>query len=377
MTERPSGIGTLYHFAERHGRPRAKRKEVAGSPAGGLIVRTMASAAAADPPRWQVHNLIVEATVALLVAPPGDGKTHIALRLAHCVATGTPFAGREVRRGCVFYLAGEDVGSVQRRLKALALDGDAPDFHLVTAATGVLDLRSRNAPDATELLDLCKARKPALVVIDTLAAVTPGMDENDGAAVGAAFAVFSEIAASTGAAVLVLHHPRKGGTDARGHGASVATAATVLSVEKAGTALLLTTTKSRDADGQQRLGFEIEVRRIGTDEQGRPVHAAVAVAADLPPPAAMGQQGEVLALLRELIAEIGQPEVLVKLWSARCKQKLWPDTKGSAGRTAFGRAKAALLEKGLIAVRGDSVTTRTEADADVVFEPEEAADDLV
>lgn len=374
MTDRPSGIGTLYFLAERHGRPRAPRSP-AGVAAGRLVVRTMGEAAAADPPDWLVRDLIVEGTTALLVAPPGAGKTHVALRLAHCVATGAPFAGREVRKGCAVYTAGEDIGSIERRLKALAQDGDAADFHLVTAASGVLDLRSRDEQDAKALLEICNTLKPALVVVDTLAAVTPSLDENDGAQIGAAFAVFGEIAERTGAAVLVLHHPRKGGTDARGHGASVATAATVLSIEKAGTSLLVTTTKSRDADGQQRLGFEIEPRCIGKDEAGRPVHAAVAVASDLPPPAAMGQEGAALAVLRELIAEIGEPEVLARLWAERCKQKLWPDAKGSTGRTAFGRAKKSLTEKGLICIRGDSVTTTTVADADFAFDPPEADDD--
>ena len=50
---------------------------------------------------------------------------------------------------------------------------DAPDFALVD---GVSDLLRADSPDLVALVDAVKTRKPALIIVDTLAMAFPGLE---------------------------------------------------------------------------------------------------------------------------------------------------------------------------------------------------------
>jgi KaiC/GvpD/RAD55 family RecA-like ATPase len=280
---RHATVASIFHMARAYG-----WKDKAAPPGqtdgwrARLSIESMAEAATAPLPVWLVFELFAERTVNLLLGAPGAGKTLLALRLAISIAKGIDFADRDVRRGTVIYVAAEDTGSIRRRLAALRHDyGDVADFHLLTAKAGAPDLRNRETEDARALLDACAELCPALVVVDTFAAATPGADENSGAEMGAAYAMLSEIA-SQGPTVLVLHHPKKGGSDdARGHGSQVATVATSVAVEKVKSGLIRAyVVKARDASEDQSFAFRVETREVGSDAKGRPVLAAIAIEAD-------------------------------------------------------------------------------------------------
>jgi hypothetical protein len=280
---RPASIASVLYIARENGWP-DKLARAAGTSdwRSRLSIESMAEAASAPLPVWLVYELFTERTVNLVLGAPGGGKTLVVLLLAISVATGRDFSGRDVRRGPVLYLAAEDTGSIRRRLAALRHDyGDVADFHLLTAKAGAPDLRNRETSDARALLAACAELCPALVVVDTQAAATPGADENSGAEMGAFYAVLSEIA-SQGPAVLVLHHPKKGGSDdARGHGSQLATVATAIAVEKDKSGLVRAhVVKARDASADQSFVFCVETREVGTDNKGRAVVAAIAVEAD-------------------------------------------------------------------------------------------------
>ena len=280
---RHASIASVLHLARQHG---WKDKTALADGTLGwrarLVIESMEEAASAPLPIWLVHEMFAARTVNLLLGAPAAGKTLVALYLAISIAAGSDFAGRDVRRGTVLYLAAEDAGSIRRRLAALRHDhGDVEGFHLLTAKAGAPDLRNHETEDARALLSACAEICPALVVVDTFAASTPGADENSGAEMGAAYALLSEIA-SQGAAVLVLHHPKKGGSDdARGHGSQVATVATAVAVEKDNAGLIRAhVVKARDASPDQSFAFRVETREVGTDAKGRPVVAAIAIAVD-------------------------------------------------------------------------------------------------
>lgn len=331
---------------------------------------TMAEAASAEPPEWLVHETLSEGTVNLLLGAPGNGKTLVAMLLAISVASGIDFAGRDVRKGPVVYLAAENPGSIRRRLTALRCDyGDVADFYLLSSVAGAPDLRSRETDDAEALIAACLDIRPVLVIVDTFAAATPGADENSGKDMGEAYAVFSELAAA-GAVVLVLHHPRKGGIgDARGHGSQVATVATALSVEKLkGEILRVSFVKARDASPEQVFLFRIEVREIGTDRKGRQVSAPTLVAAE---------PGEVAATLRQSAREIARAAILplanraegVTMAEALAAAIEAGISKGTAEsqRRAAGREIKNLVTADALRREGDrlfSPHSLTEADAD-------------
>ncbi|MEJ0047834.1 MAG: AAA family ATPase [Rhodospirillales bacterium] len=83
--------------------------------------------------------------------------------------------GRRTKQGKVFYLPAEDVHGMRSRVTALGMKhGDTAGFFVLDGASDLY------GPDgqAAELGRLVRYERPALVVIDTLAAAFPGLEEN-------------------------------------------------------------------------------------------------------------------------------------------------------------------------------------------------------
>lgn len=338
-------------------------------------LETMADAAAAQPPAWLVYECLAVGTVNLLLGAPGNGKTLVAMQLGVSVARGSDFAGRDVRQGRVLYLAAEDPGSLRRRSTGLRCDyGNVEGFHLLSALAGAPNLRSRETEDAVALIAACREFSPALLIVDTFAAATPGADENSGKDMGDAYALLSELAAE-GMTVLVLHHPRKGGTgDARGHGSQIATVATALVVEKQeGGLLKVSFVKARDASADQVFAFRIETREIGHDEKGRPLLAPIAVAVQAAELAGTEKRtayqiarGAILPLANRGEGVTMADAVAASL-EARVSKAASPDSRRRAAQREIAHLEAA----GLLKREGDRLfpsNRLTEADADEIFE---------
>lgn len=109
--------------------------------------------------------------MAAIVGAPGVGKSLIAPRLGYAVAQGSPVFGLKVRRGGVMYVAAEDETGMRARVAALREEyGDAPAFTLVGGGTSLFP-----DGDYKALCAAVKARRPALIVIDTLAMAFSGL----------------------------------------------------------------------------------------------------------------------------------------------------------------------------------------------------------
>lgn len=65
-----------------------------------------------------VENLLRDGELSIIFGPSNVGKTFVAMDLAMSVATGTPFAGREVEQGGVVYCALEGGDGVRNRISA-------------------------------------------------------------------------------------------------------------------------------------------------------------------------------------------------------------------------------------------------------------------
>lgn len=194
-------------------------------------------AAETAPPRpWHVPEIVPGDTVTLFGGDGGTGKSLVALQLAVATALGRPWLGQTVRAGRALYLSAEDDrDELHRRLSAIC----AADFTRL-ADLGNLTMRSLAGEDAllahlsqkgtlvqTELfreLDTTLAEtRPALVVLDTLADLFPG-NENDRAQARQFVGILRGLAIRHGAAVMLLAHPSKSGMGPGGDGTSGSTA---------------------------------------------------------------------------------------------------------------------------------------------------------
>lgn len=213
-----------------------------------------------DPP-WTWHRVLAAGTSNVLVAEPFSGKSWFAAHAALRIAVGGDLFGRPVRPGLVIYIAAERAGETRRRLRAMrvAAGVDDPDIVLVRRGPSLT-----NADDIDQILDeinLMRGERGAvaLVVIDTYSASMAGQDESGSVAASLAAQSIQRIIDATGACVLVLHHPPKGGKGARGHGGLVGSADAVLELsERNGVRTVTLVQANHDADIGVRMAFTIE-----------------------------------------------------------------------------------------------------------------------
>lgn len=193
------------------------------------------------PPRWLLHDLLVTDSLAMLYGASGVGKSFLAADWAMTVATsviGTACTWED--GGPVTYVAAEGAAGMRPRLDAwrahhaVALDRRCmPVDDPLLVVPEAVDLGDPAAVDrmATALVEV----RPALVVIDTLARCSPGLEENSARDMGVVVSHLDRLRRASGACVLVVHHSGKDGT-AGARGSSVLRAAVDTEIALVGTA---------------------------------------------------------------------------------------------------------------------------------------------
>ena len=189
------------------------------------------------PPReWLVKDMIPSRTVTLFAGDGGTGKSLLSLQLAFAVATGRRWLGRDVARGLSLFLSAEDdEAELHRRLDAISIAeatplGDVPDL-MVRSLAGLDALLATLAGKAgtltrTKLFEeidgYLDAHAPALLVLDTLADLYPG-DENNRAQARQFVGMLRGLAIRHDCAIVMLSHPSLTGLNS-GSGTSGSTA---------------------------------------------------------------------------------------------------------------------------------------------------------
>jgi hypothetical protein len=320
-------------------------------------------------PEFLIDGLIETETLALMFGDPGCGKSFIAVDIGLCVATGTPFHGREVRPGPVFLIAGEGHNGLARRFAAWAKD------RAVTLAGARLFKSSR----AAQFLDAANAAmvasavealadqhgKPALIIIDTLARNFGGGDENSTADMGEFIAAIDDLKARfPGCAVLIVHH--SGHADkgrARGAMALKAALDCEYRAEKEGDSIRLINTKMKDAEPPRDLHFTLRSVDL-------PDGASSAVLEECGAPERGGiltptQQTAMTAYI-DAAAESGTFEgpqftgLALEHWQSAFLSRHTGDNPESKKRI-FRRVRAELVSAGILSCRDDVYLTDNSA----------------
>jgi hypothetical protein len=155
---------------------------------------------------YVVEGMIAENSVNIGVGDSGLGKSPLAYQMGLCIAAGIEFLGRPTKRGPVLYADLEN-GEDQFSDIALALKGHLglteipPDFYLLT-----------ERDDCDNLGPIIGAIRPRLVIIDSLRAYRPGVEEKNK---DAAFllGMLRDLAKQFATSFLLLHHVRKSSDD--------------------------------------------------------------------------------------------------------------------------------------------------------------------
>lgn len=191
----------------------------------GQVIKSVATIRAETPATvpWAAFPVAYFGGVSVLAGPPKGGKSTILGHLARCAETGEKFLGEfDVKKGTPVLLLTEEHGvPVVMKTDAFGLSavavvqrGDA-----VRAGWGLADSLAAAAR-------WVKSNPREVVVIDTLAVWAGIENENDAGEATAAIETIRHALADRGAAVILVHHTRKGGGIAgeatRGSGAIAA-----------------------------------------------------------------------------------------------------------------------------------------------------------
>jgi SpoVK/Ycf46/Vps4 family AAA+-type ATPase len=166
---------------------------------------------ATEPPPvpWIVEPLLVAGCVTMLAGREGTGKSMLALALAAAIGHGSSIAGMDCEPGRVLYADAEN-GEREAHRRVRGLGVKAGTLTYVEACGFNL------AQHITLLEDLVAEHKPAVLILDSLRSLAPGLDENDSKQAEAAVRPVSRLAQTVGIPVLLLHHAGKGGHEYRG-----------------------------------------------------------------------------------------------------------------------------------------------------------------
>lgn len=323
------------------------------------------------PPRPLIRDVLDLDSESWIIGAPGGFKSFVALDWTGHVACGLPWRGQPVQQGRVVYVVAEGSKSITLRVRAWeetygqritnALFLPEP----VQVKDGETDRTGRPGREWRVLVEACRRVQPVLVVLDTQARITTGLEENSNTSMGVLVEAVRMLKEATGACVLVVHHTGRNGEDARGASALDGAQDTEIRVDRptGPRRLDLTAEISTDKqkDGSEAGTWPVQMRVVGLGEHGgRPLSSLALEPWD---PFAerptyepdwdanlTDNQVDIMAALRKVGAsERGatQTEVRQSTNEMRAERDAPPMTK-----TSFYRGRDSLAEKDLIVVQG-------------------------
>lgn len=161
------------------------------------------------PPEYVIADLIEHGGLSCIIGAPGVGKSTVALDMACHIATGKRWRGRETRKTKVLYLPGEGLSGAVQRLRAweaaheISLDRD------LLLGDSIIQVKAQNEAWG-EIAAFIARQGIGLIIFDTFARMSSGLEENSATDVGTAVRRFDKLKQLTNSGVLVVHHTGKG-----------------------------------------------------------------------------------------------------------------------------------------------------------------------
>ena len=314
---------------------------------------------------YLIRNILPKAEVGVIYGASGAGKSFFVLDVCMAIARGERWRGHSTRKGSVAYIVAEGARGFKLRMDAYAehhgttLDG--LPFYALPGAPNVLD-----KGDVKELILALKAIGHLdLIVIDTVAQVTPGADENSGQDMGRMLAHCKAIHRATGAMVLLVGHTGKDESRGMRGWSGVKGALDVeIEVTRALHYRAVTITKMKDGTGEgTEMAFKLEVVTLGqeTDEDGEQhditscvlVETNVMAGGGKPPKGA--NERIVLGVVQDLLDLAGEADLESVVGAAADKKPPPEAGKKDQRRKDMRRAVESLVESGRLKVSGNAV----------------------
>lgn len=325
-----------------------------------------------------IKDIIPAASVGILSGHSQAGKSFIAMDMALKVAEGQPWFKHRTERGSIAWVACEGPSGAMKRL--LAYKKTHPGSLPVELFRKGVNLTS--ADNVAAFIKAIKERTAkfslplALVVIDTLAAATPGADENKAEHMTMVLSHCQQIVDETGATVLLVHHLNANGNKMRGHtslpaGVDFSIEVTLdLECTEKQRRRQLKTTKQKDGEVGIEHDFTLERVVLTQNKYGEDVTSCIINELEPTPrsisdaamPALSRDLKIALVALRDAIQEdpfTPGPSVCGDDWVEACHKEDWRfkfyemvgDSKSQeAKRKAFQNLPTQMVSRGLVKV---------------------------
>lgn len=226
------------------------------------LIEYMRSSAELDDiadPEPLVAGMLDKDTLARVTGKSGHGKTFLMIDLACRVATGQPWLGRHVAPGMVVYMVAEGVRGYKKRVRAWEARYNGGE-HIPADRLQVLDIpvQVRNASNWDVWTQAVERLGAVLVVMDTQARITVGVDENNATEMGEYIEQLEKVRRATKACVAVVHHLGHQGEQGRGSSAVLGAINTEIRVTKAGPVVTVINEKQKDEEGFASIELTLE-----------------------------------------------------------------------------------------------------------------------
>ena len=236
---------------------------------------------------WIVKGLVPNANLGVIYGASGSGKSffvldlmaavaraHTAQKIAQALADGrelkhSTWRGLKVSGARTCWIAAEGQEDMRKRVQAYAIANDIP---LAALPMQFIDV----APNFLEAADVKAVIKQMrikgqfdIVVVDTLAQVMAGGNENSGEDMGKVLAYCREITRLTGAMVILVHHSGKDESrGARGWSGLRAAADFEFEIIRVDEDRVATVTKMKGGADGAEYGFRLQTVVVGKDDDG-------------------------------------------------------------------------------------------------------------
>ena len=223
------------------------------------------AAAQAKDTEWIVRNLIVSGGMHFLIAPAGGGKSWLAADLARAASYGGKWIGCMDVKKCNVLYVNEEMGTGRffERFQLLEPD-DIETLHVINNNYVKLD----NPAHLAQIVQYVTEHQIEIVILDTFVRVH-GYDENSNSEMAKLYEKMKRIN-ECGAAVLALHHMKKGihvgpvqHEAMRGAGEIAAQADCVMSVENRDGLYTLKTAKQRHIGEEDFIEVKYKIQSEG------------------------------------------------------------------------------------------------------------------
>jgi AAA domain len=161
------------------------------------------------PPEALIEGILLRGRLGVIFAKPDNGKTFVALSMALSVDTGEPFAGRAVLKGPTIYIAAEGGYDLEERVPAwrtLHPNAGEPEGGCYAQEVNFFDYDKNGNDEVSEFIKHLNGVRVELLVIDTLAAVMIGGDEDRAKDMNVVVTNVKRVMKATGCAALIVHH---------------------------------------------------------------------------------------------------------------------------------------------------------------------------